>query len=295
MKILICSDGTSAAESAIHLGQSLAAPLHADVALLGIAETADDEDPLGKTLRKEAEASGTRGIALELIVQSGEPVRQIVDQTLKMNFDLVVIGARWTGESGQYWRSAKTYDVIKSIAPPVLVAIGEKTGLSRFLVCTGGKEFIEQAVQLAGKLADAVGARVTLLHVMAEPPAIYADLVNMEEDVDRLLESKSELGINLRQQKKALERIGLSAEVRVRHGIVVDQIFEEAQAGDYDLIVTGTSHVRGLLGHYIMGDLTRSILNQANCPVLVARPGKAKSGRTFGAALKRLFAPRFTE
>src|SRR5213083_3441541 len=75
--------------------------------------------------------------------------------------------------------------------PPVLVAIGECKRLKRFLVCTGGKEFIEEAVQLTGELADALGASVTLLHVMAEPPAIYADLVQMEEDVDRLLESKS--------------------------------------------------------------------------------------------------------
>jgi nucleotide-binding universal stress UspA family protein len=115
---------------------------------------------------------------------------------------------------------------------------------------------------------------VTLLHVMAEPPAIYADLVRMEEDVDRLLESKSELGTNLRRQKRELECLGVSAAVRLRHGIVIDQVFEEASEGDYDLIVTGSSPARGLFRHYIMGDLTRSILNHANCPVLVARGGK---------------------
>ena len=111
-------------------------------------------------------------------MRSGEPVRQILDLTAKTKFDLVIIGARWTGATGQYWRSVKTYDVIKSITPPVLVAIGECEQLKRFLVCTGGKEFIDEAVQLTGKLAAAVGASVTLLHVMAEPPAIYADLIS---------------------------------------------------------------------------------------------------------------------
>jgi nucleotide-binding universal stress UspA family protein len=124
---------------------------------------------------------------------------------------------------------------------------------------------------------------------MAEPPAIYADLVRLEDDVDRLLESKSELGLNLRRQKESFERLGVPTEVHVLHGIVLDQVFAEARTGDYDLIVTGTSQARGLLRHYIMGDLTRSILNHANCPVLVAHAGVAKSGRTFGAALKRLF------
>jgi len=289
MKILICSDGTPASENAIRLAEVFAAPLQAETTLLGIAEKSDHEGPLRETLEKEAESLKSRGVAVNLVVQSGEPVRQIADQTAKTNFDLVIIGARWTGANGQYWRSAKTYDLIKAIAPPVLVAIGESTQPKRFLVCTGGREFIEQAVQLTGKLAAALGASVTLLHVMAEPPAIYADLVSLEEDVDRLLESKSELGTNLLEQRKQLERLGVTAEVRVRHGIVIDQVFEEARDGNYDLIVTGSSQARGIVRHYIMGDLTRSILNRANCPVLVARADKVSTVHTIRAQLRRWF------
>jgi nucleotide-binding universal stress UspA family protein len=112
----------------------------------------------------------------------------------------------------------------------------------------------------------------------------------LEENVDQLLESKSELGTNLRRQKRELERLGVSAEVRLRHGIVVDEVFAEVSAGNYDLIVTGTSQARGLLRHYIMGDLTRSILNQANVPVLVARAGAPAPGRTLWKAIKGLFS-----
>ena len=292
MKILVCSDGTSSAETAIHLGGLLGGALKAQIALLGIAETSSDEQPLRNALQKQAELLSARGMSADIIVESGEPVRQIADQTSKTSYDLVIIGARWIGATGHYWRSEKTYEVIKTIQPPVLVAIGECKHLKRFLVCTGGKEFIEQAVQFTGKLASAVNASVTLLHVMAEPPALYADLVRLEENVDQLLASKSELGTNLRRQKRELERLGVSAEVRLGHGIVIDQVFEEVRAGDYDLIVTGTSQARGLLRHYIMGDLTRSILNHANCPVLVARAGPPKAGRTLWKAFKGLFSTR---
>ena len=280
------------AEAAIQLGGLLAEPLKAQIALLGIAETSSDEQSLREALQKQAGLLDGCGISLDIIVQSGEPVRQIVDQTSKNRYDLVVIGARWTGATGHHWRSEKTYEVIKSIQPPVLVAIGECKKLKRFLVCTGGKEFIEQAVQFTGTLAAAVNASVTLLHVMAEPPAMYADLVRLEENVDQLLESKSELGTNLRRQKRELERLGVSAEVRLRHGIVIDQVFEEAREGDYDLIVTGTSQARGLLRHYIMGDLTRSILNRANVPVLVARAGPPKPVQTLWRAVREMFAGR---
>src|SRR5438309_9638213 len=291
MKILICSDGMPAADSATRLGGLVAAPAQAETTLLGIAEKPEDAASLRRALETQAQLLREQGVVPEIVVLAGEPIREILNQTSATNYDLVVIGARRTVSTGLYWRAEKTYEVIKAIPPPVLVAIGDREKLRRFLVCTGGKEFIEEAVQLTGKVAAAVGASVTLLHVMAEPPAIYADLVRLEEDVDRLLESKSELGTNLRHQQKELENLGVTVEVRVRHGIVLEQVFNEAREGNYDLIVTGSSRTRGRFRHYIMGDLTRSILNHADCPVLVARAEKGEGGVTLWGALRRLFGP----
>jgi nucleotide-binding universal stress UspA family protein len=292
MKILICSDGMPASENAIELAALLAKPLKAEITLLGIAEKPSDEGPLRDTLERQAQSLRTQDAQPDILVHSGEPVRQILDQTSNTSYDLVLVGAHWTGATGNYWRSERTYEVIKAIRPPVLVAISERKTLKRFLVCTGGKEFIEQAVRFTGEIAAAVGASVTLLHVMAEPPAIYVNLVQLEENVDQLLESNSELGTNLRREKRELERLAVPVEVRLRHGIVIDQVFEEVRTGDYDLIVTGTSRARGLFGHYIMGDLTRTILNRANVPILVARAGPPKVGRTLWKAIKGLFGER---
>src|SRR5437660_5445419 len=47
MKILICSDGTAPAESAIRLGGLLAGSLRAQTTLLGITENPADERSLG--------------------------------------------------------------------------------------------------------------------------------------------------------------------------------------------------------------------------------------------------------
>ena len=117
----------------------------------------------------------------------------------------------------------------------MLLATGVCETLKSFIVCTGGKKYIDAAVELTGKLAAAVGASVTLLHVMAEPPAIYADLVRLEEDVERLLQSGSELGRNLLAQKQSLEKLGIVVEVRVRHGFVLDQIFADVSERGHDL------------------------------------------------------------
>lgn len=292
MRILICSDGTDPADKPVLVAGLVAAPTKAETTLLGIAEKPEDEKPLRDALESEAEKLRRFGVSPDIVLRGGEPIREILDETKKTRFDMTIIGARRKASSGLYWRSGKTYEVIKAIPTPVLLATGVCESLKSFIVCTGGKKYIDAAVEVTGKVAAAVGASVTLLHVMAEPPAIYADLVRLEEDVDRLLESGSELGRNLVAQKESLEKLGILVEVRVRHGFVVDQIFAEVSERGHDMIVTGSSPTRGPLGHYIMGDLTRGIVNRANVPVLVARSdkpgGNAPTG--FWNTIKQLVA-----
>lgn len=274
MRILICSDGTDPADNPTRLGGLMAAPKASPTTLLGIAEKEEDETALRDALDSEAAMLKEQGVDPRIVIRSGEPIRQILAETAANEYDLAIIGARRKGSGGLYWRPEKTYEVIKAVPPPVLVAIGDCARISRILVCTGGKHYIDDAVQLAGEIAAFVSGSVTLLHVMAEPPAIYADLVRLEEDVDRLLASGSELGRGLRGQQESLKKLGIEVEVRIRHGLALDQIFMEVREGEHDLIVTGTSQAKGTFRHYIMGDLTRGILNRADCPVLVARAGK---------------------
>ncbi len=291
MRVLICSDGTDPADKPVRLGGLLAGPCRAETTLLGIAERSEDEGLLRAALEGEVEKLSrlrcrARACFAHWRTDSRDPAP---------NHRIAV-------RSHHHWRGAqrnhrpllareKSYEVIKAIPSPVLLATGSCETLKSFVVCTGGKTYIDAAVQLTGKVAAAVGASVTLLHIMAEPPAIYADLVRLEEDVDQLLQSGSELGRNLLAQKKSLEDMGVATEVRVRHGIVLSQVFAEVNERKHDLIVTGTSQTRGPLGHYIMGDLTRSIVNRANVPVLVARAGTSSRGTRpgFWPWLKRIF------
>jgi nucleotide-binding universal stress UspA family protein len=292
MRILICSDGTDPGDKPVLVGGLVAGPTKAETTLLGIAEKPEDDPPLRSALESEAEKLKRFQVTPQVVVRAGEPIREILEQTKTTKYDITIIGARRKTSSGPYWRAGKTYEVIKAIPTPVLLATGVCESFKSFIVCTGGKKYIDAAVELTGKLAAAVGASVTLLHVMAEPPAIYADLMRLEEDVERLLRSGSELGRNLLAQKQSLEKLGILVEVRVRHGFVVDQIFADASERGHDLIVTGSSPTRGPLGHYIMGDLTREIVNRANVPVLVARSAKNGAAPPAGiwSTLKQAFA-----
>jgi len=283
MNILICSDGTPASDNAARLGGLLASATKAQVTLLGIAENPSDEQPLRQALEQETDILRRTGVELQTAIQTGEPTAQILRETSAKKYDLIVIGSRRRNASG------RTYEIIKAVEPSVLVAIGTRERLSRILLCSGGKHFIDDAVRLTGTLAAALHAEVTLFHVMAEPPAIYAHLTELEEDVTALLASGSELGRNLVAEKKALEKLGVVVNVRVRHGFIIDQLLDEMREGNYDLFVSGSSRACGPLQHYIMGDVTQRILDSAECSVLVARyrpPGPAKG---LWRSLARLF------
>jgi nucleotide-binding universal stress UspA family protein len=52
------------------------------------------------------------------------------------------------------------------------------------------------------------------------------------------------------------------------------ELLREMRRVDYDLVVAGSSPARGRLQTYIMGDITRELVNQADCPVLVVRTGQ---------------------
>ena len=65
------------------------------------------------------------------------------------------------GDVRLFSRNGNSFD---SKFPSIVEAL-ETTRVKRFLVCTGGKEFIERAVQFTGEIAAALGASVTLLHV----------------------------------------------------------------------------------------------------------------------------------
>jgi nucleotide-binding universal stress UspA family protein len=112
---------------------------------------------------------------------------------------------------------------------------------------------------------------------MPDLPAIYAQLPMMEQTAAWLLNSQSELGVNLRHEKQTLESMGVPAEVCLRYGSVLEEVLRETRTGNYDLVVTGSALGHGLRT-YVLGDVTREIVNRADCPILVVRSEEGFGG-----------------
>jgi nucleotide-binding universal stress UspA family protein len=272
MKILFCSDGSSQAESAVRFGALIAAACQAETSILGIVEKAGEEDAVLQALRRAQNILKEHHLNAELITKAGRPVREIVKRTEETHYDLVVIGAVRKGTRGSRWMSARAYKIIESVAPPVLVVIGERPALRRIVLCTGGTRRADATVRFGGEIARCVNATVTLLQVLAEPPAVYANLIRVEEESeDELLQKNTQVGRSLRHQKELLENMGVACEIRLRYGLVLSGLLEELQRAEYDLVVSGSSPSRNKLRMYVMGNMTREIVNRADVPVLVVR------------------------
>lgn len=270
MKMLVCSDGSEQADRAIRFATVVAGACKGEVTLLGIIEAPGPPDHLMDSLKRGQALFGDKGIAAELITKVGNPIEEIVRRTTEADFDLVVIGATRKEPQGLFWLSSKAYKIVKEVNPPVLIVAGKAGALKRILICSGGKRYIDPAIGLTGCIAQGAGAHITLLHVMPEPPAIYARLPRMQETADWLLNSKSELGINLRSEKEKLEQLNVPTDLKLRRGAVLDQILSEITQGNYDLVVTGSALSRGLRT-YVLGDVSREVVNRASCPILVVR------------------------
>jgi nucleotide-binding universal stress UspA family protein len=288
--MLICSDGHASAENAIRFMAKTAAVCSAEVTLLGVVEHPDDQSKLGEALRRGAQLLLDKGVHAETVTGKGRPIEQIKQRTHEQNYDLVVVGAE-RKRSSPFALSTKAYYIIKGIDPPVLVMIGSHAELRRILVCSRGEPPLPRPIALTAEIARGSRAAVTLLHVLAAPPLLYSDLLERQiSGVDKLLASDYALARNLRREKDAFEKLGVPVDVKLRSGEVGNELLREARAGDYDLIVTGSTRSGGLIGAYVMGDVTAAVVDGADCAVLVVRDAAPQAGQgPFFTALRRLF------
>jgi nucleotide-binding universal stress UspA family protein len=269
MKILLCSEGTERSTNAIQLGLRIASATESEVTIFGITEFESDEIPLLEALRQTQHAFLAEGVNVEILSKHGDPISEIAKRAVEGNYDLIVIGGEAKPGGQISVLSQKAYEIIELLVRPVLVVPVPRPDIRRILICSGGATYIEAAIKLVTGLARDLNASVTLFTVLPEASVMISDRIEAEVDVETLLASNSVLGHNLRSEKAMIEAAGVSAEVRVRSGLVHVEIAAEIESGDYDLVVLGSKPSRDVFSDYLLGNMTRRLVNWVSRPVLV--------------------------
>ena len=269
MRILLCSEGTERSGNAVQLCLRIAAATKSEVTIFGISELESDEVRLLEALRQSQHPFLAEGVNVEILLKHGEPISEIAKRAVEGNYDLIVIGGEAKPGGQISVLSQKAYEIIELLVRPVLVVPVPRAEIRRILICSGGATYIEAAIKLVIGLARDLSATVTLLTVLPEASVMIAERVEPEVDVATLLASNSVLGHNLRSEKEMIEAAGIPAEVRLRSGLVDAEIATEIESGDYDLVVLGSKPSRDVFSEYLLGNMTRRLVNWVSRPVLV--------------------------
>ena len=143
---------------------------------------------------------------------------------------------------------------------------------NRILVPLDGSEFAEKALAPAFHLAEANGARVTLLAVVSR---LEADALHTETLDDRWHERGEAY---LRKVQSRLGRHTFPIDLHIELGLPADHIVQFAQENHIDLIVMST-HGGGADHGYPLGSTAWKVLQRAPCPVLMVQARPEPAGR----------------
>jgi len=157
--------------------------------------------------------------------------------------------------------------------------------LSKILVAVDQSTASQQAFETALKLAKALGAHLTLVHVLdvfdpvsPERPTIPVNSYGMglddtlRKNYDRQwTEFVDHYASLLKQKQENAEAIGVTADYVHPYGLPGPTICKVAETTQSDLIIVG-SHGRSGLKELILGSVSNYIMHHAPCSIMVIHP-----------------------
>lgn len=272
IKTLICVEGMPYAERTLQYGNTIASLLAATVTLMTVVNDVREETAASAMLL-QAKKHITVPVA-ETIVRQGKSVVEIVQSACADTdhcFDMIIMGSHQISSLSHLFSRTVSQKVTDRAPVSVLVVKGERPSLKNILVCVGGQQMNPAVVEWGATLAKASGAKMQLLYVSNPVPGMYAGLEEMDETLPELLQSNTPIARHLRWGARYLADYGVAAEIKVRHGIAVDEILLEAQERQYDLLVIGARAEMTLLNELLTDKVTPHIVDEAPCSVLVVR------------------------
>lgn len=225
------------------------------------------------------EAAGRLGVApgvpVTRRVLDGAPQAAILTVAGEQAYDLVVFG-QFQRPLERFLRVRRDDALAVRLKSSVLRVKGPARPLQRILLASGGDKHTFTTAERAVQLAAPLGASITVLHVVSQQPIVFDPRALPAADETTFLAGDSPEAATLRQAAEWLRARGISAALRVRFGLVVDEILAELAAGDYDLLAVGTHHLEGPLDRMLIEDLTGDLLDLCPRSMLVARhaPGE---------------------
>jgi len=126
----------------------------------------------------------------------------------------------------------------------------------------------KSVVAAAGALAQAIGGRVVLVHVVRPPAVVNEYAPEIERLADLAAKSAAQ---QLAYWQNELRSFRIDVDAIQSFGAPVGNIVEEAQRLSADYVVMG-SHGHSALYGLLAGSTASGVLKRATCPVVIVPP-----------------------
>jgi nucleotide-binding universal stress UspA family protein len=271
MNIVIIITDIQSDKNALHFGGLLARVTGSNITLLLVIPDEAKRQQGEQVLSQAKDALSDLPVNTSLC--TGKRVSRVLTELRANTYQIIVIGEGQKSVMAQQNQRQLIRAIINRASASVVIVRQSWKSLKRILICTGGLEVAEPVIQAGAYLARNAGAQVTLLHVAGTIPSMYTGLGEIDETLSELLKTDTPTAKHLRQGARLLEKYGVTAEMKLRHGVVANEILREAAKGQDDLIVIGAPEQKKRFKKWLLGDVTGAILERSPCPVLIAKAG----------------------
>lgn len=146
----------------------------------------------------------------------------------------------------------------------------------KLLVAIDFSDATDVVLQESQKLAGALDGAIYLVHVVPPEPDFIGYDPGPQTERKFIASLRHQEHREIQELGQELEKKGFDVTALLVQGSTVETILEQARKLPADMIVLG-SHGHGAVYHLLAGSVSKGVLKQATCPVLVV-PIREKAG-----------------
>ncbi len=303
--ILVPLDGSRLAAVAVPYAATLACALDARVSLLGVIEPLPEFTRLPSVAAQEADerqiATGTayletaaiplraHDLAATTVIRHGNPAAEITAYAEEADCDLIVLGTHGRTGIERVRMGSVAQHVVRHAIVPILVVPPPKSesasvsdaAITGVTVTLDGSALAEEAVPLATRLAIGLSVPLTLFRVI--PSFTYLATAGWEAGYYTYYPMTEEME---RGEGQEIEEYLTAVATRLAApGLVVHTQWQRSATNRAEENITAflaarpsgiavmASHGRGGVLRWALGSTAEGVLDQAPCPILIARAG----------------------
>lgn len=275
-EILVATNGYSRTWPGIEYAAWLAGVMRAPVTLIGIIEQKQrpniDEEihPLEDVFSRAVALFQEKELEYHLEIHEGL-AEDVIPRKAKEKDFLTVVTPLGRPPLRRLVLRRSFHQLMADITGPVLYVPSACIPPTHIIICLGGLGYGIAAENLGLEIASRIKAPVTFLHVVPPIDLDYPESRTVRDNWDHLGDTDTLLGRTLRSALDEAQKRGIKANLKLRQGIVIEEILSELKQGEYDLVCMGSPYSGHGLRQFYAPNVTAEVAEAIGCPVLTVR------------------------